>query len=76
DLDTAPALRYESLTGNADAARVVPAVLRLSVLRCWSGATTLTPDQLPILGEIPRRPGLFAATGGSAFTLGPTYARL
>lgn len=76
DLDAAPDLRYESLAGNADAARVVPAVLRLPVLRCWSGATTLTPDQLPVLGEIPRRPGLFAATGGSAFTLGPTYARL
>lgn len=76
DLETAPELRYESLVGNADAARVVPAVLRLPVLRCWSGATTLTPDQLPVLGPLPRRPGLYAATGGSAFTLGPTYARL
>lgn len=76
DLESAPELRYESLLGNAEAARVVPAVLRLPVLRCWSGATTLTPDQLPILGAVPRRPGLFVATGGSAFTLGPTYARL
>ncbi|HEY3504471.1 MAG TPA: FAD-dependent oxidoreductase [Actinocatenispora sp.] len=76
DLESAPELRYESLLGNADAARVVPAVLRLPVLRCWSGATTLTPDQLPVLGAVPRRPGLFVATGGSAFTLGPTYARL
>ncbi|HEX5596684.1 MAG TPA: FAD-dependent oxidoreductase [Micromonosporaceae bacterium] len=76
DLDRNPELRYESLTGNADAARVVPAVLRLPVIRCWSGMTTLTPDQLPLLGPVPRRPGLYVATGGSAFTLGPTYARM
>ncbi|HEX5594479.1 MAG TPA: FAD-dependent oxidoreductase [Micromonosporaceae bacterium] len=76
DLDRNPELRFESLTGNADAARVVPAVLRLPVIRCWSGMTTLTPDQLPLLGPVPRRPGLYVATGGSAFTLGPTYARL
>ncbi|MDI1463287.1 FAD-dependent oxidoreductase [Catellatospora sp. KI3] len=76
DLDHNPELRYESLTGNADAARVVPAVMGLPVIRSWTGMTTLTPDQLPLLGPIPRRPGLYAATGGSAFTLGPTYARL
>ncbi|WP_144122957.1 NAD(P)/FAD-dependent oxidoreductase [Catellatospora sichuanensis] len=76
DLDRNPELRYESLTGNADAARVVPAVMRLPIIRSWSGMTTLTPDQLPLLGPVPRRPGLHVATGGSAFTLGPTYARL
>ncbi|GAA1640076.1 NAD(P)/FAD-dependent oxidoreductase [Catellatospora bangladeshensis] len=76
DLDHNPELRYESLTGNADAARVVPAVMHLPVIRSWSGMTTLTPDQLPLLGAVPRRPGLYVATGGSAFTLGPTYARL
>ncbi|GAB3136890.1 FAD-binding oxidoreductase [Micromonospora sonneratiae] len=76
DLEHNPELRYESLTSNADAARVVPAVLPLPVIRSWTGMTTLTPDQLPLLGAVPRRPGLFVATGGSAFTLGLTYARL
>ncbi|MEU2610949.1 FAD-dependent oxidoreductase [Micromonospora sp. NPDC007271] len=76
DLELNPELRYESLTGNAAAARVVPAVLALPVIRTWTGMTTLTADQLPLLGAVPRRPGLFVATGGSAFTLGLTYARL
>ncbi|MEH1100803.1 NAD(P)/FAD-dependent oxidoreductase [Micromonospora sp. CPCC 205561] len=76
DLEANPELRYESLVGNADAARVVPAVGDLPVIRSWTGMTTLTPDHLPLLGAVPRRPGLFVATGGSAFTLGLTYARL
>ncbi|MEV6521743.1 FAD-dependent oxidoreductase [Longispora sp. NPDC051575] len=76
DLDVNPELRYESLAGNAAAARVVPAVCDLPVIRTWTGMTTLTPDQLPLLGAVPRRPGMYVATGGSAFTLGPTYARL
>ncbi|MEV4466456.1 FAD-dependent oxidoreductase [Micromonospora echinofusca] len=76
DLETNPELRYESLVGNADAARVVPAVCDLPLIRTWTGMTTLTPDHLPLLGAVPRRPGLYVATGGSAFTLGLTYARL
>ena len=76
DLDARPELRLDSAFGSADAARVVPAVQNLPVLRIWSGATSLTPDQLPLLGEVPRRPGFHVATGGSGFTLGPTYSRL
>lgn len=76
DLDERPELRLDSVFGSADAARVVPAVQQLPVLRIWSGATSLTPDQLPLLGAVPRRPDLYVATGGSAFTLGPTYSRL
>ncbi|WP_331767701.1 FAD-binding oxidoreductase [Embleya sp. NBC_00896] len=76
DLDARPEPRLDSVFGSADAARVVPAVQRLPVLRIWTGATSLTPDQLPILGAVPRRPGFYVATGGSGFTLGPTYSRL
>jgi sarcosine oxidase subunit beta len=55
---------------------VVPAVAHLPVLRVWTGTTALVSDQLPLIGEVPKAAGLFIATGGSAFTLGPTYARI
>ena len=52
------------------AAHVVPAVGALAVVRAWSGVAPVTADQLPLLGAIPRRPGLFVAAGGPGFTLG------
>src|SRR5262249_30253401 len=77
ELDARPELRFESLTGNARVAvGLVPALRRLSVIRAWSGTTAITPDQVPLLGGVPRRAGLFLATGGAAFTLGPVFARL
>jgi sarcosine oxidase subunit beta len=77
DLDARPQLRFDSLAGNAwTAAHVVPEVARLAVLRTWSGVAPVTADQLPLLGAIPRRPGLFVAAGGPGFTLGPVLARL
>ncbi len=76
DLSASPRPRLDSIRGNAAAALVAPEVAPLRLLRVWTGTTSLLPDQMPLLGEIPRRPGLYAATGGSAFTLGPTYARL
>lgn len=77
DLDRRPALSLASLAGNMHAATsVVPQVGRLQALRVWTGMTALVADQLPLIGPIQRRPGLFVATGGSAFTLGPTYARI
>ncbi|WP_368498662.1 NAD(P)/FAD-dependent oxidoreductase [Herbiconiux sp. A18JL235] len=76
DVDARPALVRSSLIGNARAAiGVVPRTAALPVLRSWVGATTVTPDQLPLVGEVPGRPGVFVATGGSAFTLGPSFAR-
>lgn len=77
DLDTAPAILPDMVRDNMRAAlAVVPAVANLPVLRIWSGTTALIADQLPLLGAVPRRSGVFIATGGSAFTLGPTYARI
>lgn len=77
NLDARPSLQLTSLAGNmAAAASVVPRLADLRVIRVWTGMTSLVADQLPLLGEIPKAPGLFIATGGSAFTLGLTYARL
>ena len=77
DIDASPALLLDSLSGNAAlASRVVPAVRALGLIRTWSGIVGVTPDQIPALGEVGRRPGLFVAIGGSGFTIGLTYARL
>lgn len=77
DLDALPELRLDSLLGNACAAvAAVPRVAALQLVRCWSGMAPVTADQLPLLGEVRRRPGLFVATGGAGFTLGPTLAEL
>lgn len=77
DLEARPALRFDALAGNAwTARRVVPAVGGLAVVRAWSGVAPLTADQLPLLGPVRRRPGLFVAVGGAGFTLAPVLARL
>jgi len=72
-----PQLRLTSVVGNMQAAlAVAPAIARLPVLRIWTGTTSLVADQLPLIGPVPKAAGLFIATGGSAFTLGPVYARM
>jgi sarcosine oxidase subunit beta len=72
-----PAARFGSITGSASvAARIVPAVAALSAIRIWTGITAASPDNVPVLGEVPGQRGLFVATAGSLFTLGPSFARL
>jgi len=67
----------ESLAGNLRAAiDTVPDVAALNLIRSWTGVTAVSGDQLPVVGQVPRMPGLWIAGGGSAFTLGPTFARL
>lgn len=58
------------------AAAVVPLVSSLRLLRSWTGTAAITPDELPILGEVARAPGFFVAAGGPGFTNGPAYALL
>ena len=45
-------------------------------MRTWTGTVAVSSDQLPVVGEVPRMRGVYVAGGGSAFTLGPTFARL
>jgi glycine/D-amino acid oxidase-like deaminating enzyme len=76
DFDAKPDLLRDSLAGNAAMAiRVLPELAGLPMLRSWVGTTTITPDQLPLVGPVPGQPGAFVATGGSAFTLGPSFAQ-
>lgn len=77
DLDLRPRLVPASIAGNARAAvATVPALARVPAVRSWAGATTVAPDQLPLVGPVGGAPGVFVATGGSAFTLGPSFARV
>lgn len=77
DLSQPPALLPEALRANlAAAVDTVPRVASLNLIRSWTGIVAITADQLPLVGEVPQVPGLFVAAGGSAFTLGPTFARL
>lgn len=57
------------------AARALPALRGLSIIRCWTG---LAPnfDRAPILGEAPGLPGFFNALTGIGFTLGPIMGKL
>jgi glycine/D-amino acid oxidase-like deaminating enzyme len=76
DLSKAPELRIENLRENLRAATgTVPSLADLNLLRSWTGTVALTPDQLPLVGEVPRKPGFYVCAGGSGFTLGPVFAR-
>ncbi|MEV7429891.1 FAD-binding oxidoreductase [Nocardioides sp. NPDC092400] len=77
DLARSPEIVAGSVAGNARAAvAAVPELAHVPVLRTWVGTTTVTPDQLPLVGAVPDAPGAFVATGGSAFTLGPSFAQV
>jgi sarcosine oxidase subunit beta len=77
DLSQSPLAVDSSIIGNLRvAASVIPRICDLNLIRNWTGTTCISADQLPVVGEIDAMPGLFVAAGGSAFTLGPTFARL
>lgn len=59
----------------AQAARVLPALAELQVDRAWSGPLAATPDEMPVIGEIPGRAGFFVAGGTYAFTFAPVWSR-
>jgi sarcosine oxidase subunit beta len=57
----------------AEAARIVPEIRNLNIIRSWSGVDGDTPDGSPIIGPSTTTPGLFHAFGfcGHGFQLGP-----
>ena len=57
------------------AARALPALRGLSIIRAWTGMAPII-DRAPILGEAPGLPGFFNALAGIGFTLGPIMGRL
>jgi glycine/D-amino acid oxidase-like deaminating enzyme len=55
-----------------------PAFAGLRVKESWGGLIDATPDAVPVIGEVPRLPGFFLATGfsGHGFGIGPGAGRL
>lgn len=71
---TAP-LRASIETNLAVAARAVPALGGLSIVRVWTGMAPEI-DAAPLLGEAPQHPGFFNVLAANAYTLGPIMGRL
>ncbi|MCX7377086.1 MAG: FAD-dependent oxidoreductase [Alphaproteobacteria bacterium] len=57
------------------AARVLPALRGLSIIRSWTGIAPML-DRAPILGEAPGLPGFHNSLCGVAYTLGPICGKL
>ncbi len=57
---------------------VIPRLRNLRVRRTWRGLYPMTPDGLPIVGEMTEAPGLIHAIGmcGQGFMLGPGIGEL
>ncbi len=57
------------------AAKVLPALRGLSIIRSWTGINTAI-DRAPLLGEVPGLPGFFNAITANGYTLGPVAGRI
>ena len=58
--------------------RLVPTLASARVVRSWTGWFEMTPDDLPIITELPEAKGLFICAGfsGHGFALAPAIGRL
>lgn len=73
-----------SLVGNLGiAARIVPAIAEMSLIRSWTGVIAHVGNDgsrglqvLQVLGELPNTPGYFIAAGRALIVLGPLFGRL
>lgn len=54
-----------------------PSIGKIDVIERWGGALTVTPDNIPVLGAVQNRPGLFLAAGFTyGITMGPAAGKL
>lgn len=55
-----------------------PAFAGMKIANAWGGMIDATPDAVPVIGEVPRLPGFFLASGfsGHGFGIGPGAGRL
>jgi sarcosine oxidase subunit beta len=77
DLDARSTASTHSMAGNLwQACRLLPLIRDLRLLRMWAGPLAATPDEMPVIGEVPGSPGFFIAGGTYAFTLAPLWGRV
>lgn len=76
-LDPAP---HEAILREAQAnlVKAFPAFAGMKVAQAWGGLLDVMPDAVPVIGEVPRLPGFFIASGlsGHGFGIGPGAGRL
>jgi glycine/D-amino acid oxidase-like deaminating enzyme len=55
-----------------------PAFAEMQVAGAWGGLIDAMPDSVPVIGEVPRIPGFFLASGfsGHGFGIGPGAGRM
>ncbi|MFI6509110.1 NAD(P)/FAD-dependent oxidoreductase [Streptosporangium sp. NPDC050855] len=74
DLDGRSEAGVDGLVGNmALAVRILPFVRDLRLLRMWAGPLAATPDEMPVIGEVPGAPGFLVAGGTYSFTFAPLW---
>lgn len=77
DLNGRSIAGVESMVGNIrQAARILPVVGRLNLLRMWAGPLAATPDEMPVIGAVPGLPRFLVAGGTYAFTFAPLWAQV
>jgi sarcosine oxidase, subunit beta len=70
-------ISIESMLGNIrQAHRVLPFLKGHRILRVWAGPLAATPDELPVIGEVPGASGFFVVGGTYGFTLAPLWAQV
>jgi sarcosine oxidase subunit beta len=77
DLDARTQASIPSLFGNVSLAqRILPFLKDVRILRVWGGPFAPTPDELPVIGEVPGHPGFLVVGGSYAFTLAPLWGKV
>ena len=77
NLNGRSAISLSSMVSNVSLAqRVLPFLSDLRILRAWTGPLAATPDELPVIGEVPGAPGFLVAGGTYGFTLAPLWGRV
>jgi glycine/D-amino acid oxidase-like deaminating enzyme len=73
-----PMVNLDLLDGvQASIAAAFPQFGAMTVHERWAGALTVLPDNIPVLGAVPGREGLYLATGFTyGMTMGPAAAKL
>lgn len=74
DLRGRSAVSAASMASNlSQACRILPFLRDLRLLRTWAGPLAATPDEMPVIGEVPGCPGMLIVGGTYAFTLAPLW---
>ena len=74
ELDSTPEVRQSSIEGNlAQFRRLLPGLSTAQLDAVWPGPLAASPDEMPVVGEVPGAPGLLVVGGTYSFTLAPLW---